>query len=122
MKKEFHKVIKKANKLLLSFIFLFLILGIGTGYLSSYILTKNDTFELIGEKYINLDLNQQYIDEGVEVISYGINLDKKVIIDSDLDTSKEGDYRIIYTVKSFKYKNIKRVRFIRVGNGSDNNG
>lgn len=122
MKKEFNKMLKKTNKLLLLFVFLFLALGIGAGYLSSFLLTKNDTFELIGEKSISLSLNEKYQDTGVKVISYGLNLNDKVSVDSNLDTSKEGEYRIIYTVKSLKYKNVKRVRYITVGNGSGNNG
>ena len=122
MKKEFKKVLKRTNKLLLLFVFLFLALGIGGGYLTALLLTQNDIFELIGEKHINLNLNEQYNEAGVTVISFGINMNNKVTIDSNLDTSKKGEYRIIYTVNSIKYKNIKRVRYITIGSESDNNG
>ena len=121
MKKEIKKALKKSNKTVLLFSMLFLLLGIGGGYGGSFLLTKNDTFELIGDKNITLSLNENFNDPGVKVISYGKDLHDKIDIDSNLDTSKEGEYTIIYTVKSLKYKNIKRVRYITIKNGGDSN-
>lgn len=120
MKKKTKKTIKKVPKSIYICLFLFLSLGLIGGYFTVNILTKNDTFELIGEKNITLNLNQEYSEQGVKVISFGKNLNDKVEIASDLDTSKEGEYTIIYTIKdSYKYKNIKRVRYVSVRNGSD---
>ena len=97
-------------------------MGATTGFLITPALTKNDKFELIGEKNITLNLNQEYVEQGVIAISFGQNLNNKVNIESNLDTTKEGEYTIIYTINSLKYKNIKRVRYITVRNGSENNG
>ena len=117
MKRKFKRLKKK----ILLFFTLFLILGTAIGYFGSIWLTKNDTFELIGDKNITLNINDEYDEQSVKVISYGIDLKDKVSIDSNIDTSKEGEYRVIYTVNSLKYKNIKRVRYITVRNGSENN-
>ena len=84
-------------------------------------LTKNDTFELIGDKNITLEINETYTEQGVKIISFGKDLKNEVKIESNLDTSKEGVYTIIYTINSSRYKNIKRVRYITIANGSDNN-
>ena len=123
MKRNVKKVIKKTNKSILLCLFIFITLGAISGYFSMNHLTKNDTFELVGEKNITLTLNQEYIEQGVNVIAFGKDLKDKVVIESNLDTSKEGEYTIIYTINdSFKYKDVKRIRYISVVNGSDNNG
>lgn len=120
MKRGIKKAIKKSNKTLLFVFLLFLIIGIISGYIATKIITKNDTFELIGNKSITLNLNQEYVEQGVKVISYGKDLKERVKIESDLDLTKEGEYTIVYTIKdSYKYKDIKRVRYITIVNGSD---
>ena len=120
MKRGIKKAIKKSNKTLLFVFLLFLIIGIISGYIATKIITKNDTFELIGNKSITLNLNQEYVEQGVKVISYGKDLKERVKIESNLDLTKEGEYTIVYTIKdSYKYKDIKRVRYITIVNGSD---
>ena len=99
---------------------LFLVLGITTGYATSLLLTKNDKFELIGEKNMILNLNETYNEQGASAISFGKNLGDKINIESNVDTSKEGEYVVIYTVKSLKYKDIKRVRYVTVKAGDVN--
>lgn len=92
------------------------------GYVTVMVFTKNDTFELIGEKNIELTVNEEYKEQGVKIISFGKDIKDKIEIESNVDTSKEGEYTVIYTVKSiFKYKDVKKVRYISVTNGSDVN-
>ena len=122
MKRKVKKVIKRSNKALLFCIFIFLILGTISGYFVTEYVTRNDTFEINWEKNITLNLDQEYKEEGARVISFGKEMNDKIAIESNLDITKEGEYTIIYTVKSsLKYKNIKRVRYVSVVNGSDNN-
>lgn len=123
MKREIKRMVKKTHKSIILCVLLFLILGFGGGYVTTMFITKNDTFELIGDKSVTLNLNEEYQEKGVKAISFGKDLTNKVTIDSNLDINKVGEYRIIYTINSsLKYKNIKRVRYISVVNGSDNNG
>ena len=107
---------RQANHILI-FIMFFLAIGGAIGYVGASSLTKNDTFEIIGDKNIVLNLNSTYKEEGVKVISYGKDLSNKVEVETNLDISKAGDYYVIYTVKSLKYNNIKRIRYIRVIEG-----
>jgi len=120
--KEVKKVLKKTNKSILICSILFLILGFAIGFTIITLITKNDTFELIGDKTITLNVNDEYVEQGVKVISFNKDLKDKISIESNVNTSIEGEYTIVYTIKdSFKYKNIKRVRYVRVVMGSDNN-
>lgn len=122
MKKEIKKIAKKTHKSIIICILIFLIIGFASGYGVTLLVTKNDTFELIGDKNITLNVNQQYQEKGVKAISFGKDLKDEVVITSNVDTTKEGEYTVIYTIKSsLKYKNIKRVRYVSVVNGSDNN-
>ena len=114
--------IRKTPKSILICIMTFLVLGFIIGYSSILILSKNDSFEINGDKTITLNINDEYKEQGAKAIEFGIDLSKNIQIESNLDTSNEGEYVVIYTVKSsFKYKNIKRVRYINVINGGDNN-
>ena len=122
MKREVKKILKRSNKAVLFCIFIFLVLGALAGFFTTSYITKDDTFEIIGEKNITLNIDQEYQEQGAKVISFGKEMNEKVIIESNLDTSKEGEYTIVYKVNSIKYKNIQRVRYVTVVNGSDNNG
>lgn len=122
VQKHVKKATKKSNKSILLCFIIFLLIGGGIGYFTVNQLTKNDTFALIGEKNITINLNENYIEQGVTAISFGKDLKDKVIIQSNVDTTTEGEYTVIYTINSsFKYKNIKRVRYVTVTNGSDAN-
>ena len=121
MNRKVKKAIKRTPKSILICTIVFLILGFVIGFSIITIISKNDTFELIGEKSITLNINEEYKEEGVNAISLGKDIKDKLVIEGNIDTSTPGEYTLIYTLKdSFKYKNIKRVRYIKVLNGSDN--
>ena len=122
MKRQVKKAIKKTPKSILICLILFLILGFAIGYTSILMFSKNDKFEINGEKHITLNLNEEYKEQGAKAIAFGQDVTKNIEIESNLDTSSEGEYAIIYTVKSsFKYKDIQRVRYVTVINGGQNN-
>lgn len=122
MKRKINKIVKKTNKSILVCIILFFIIGFVGGYATIFMFTQNDTFEIVGDKNITLNLNQEYIEQGAKAISFSKDISQNIKIETDLDISKEGEYIVIYTVKdSFKYKDIKRVRYVTVTNGSDTN-
>ena len=61
--------------------------------------TTPPTIKLIG-KDVFINLNDEYIDEGVEIIdNYDINLEKNLTIKSNVNNSKAGAYTIEYYVK-----------------------
>lgn len=122
MKKQVKKAIRKTPKSILICIILFLILGFAIGYTSILIFSRNDTFEINGSKNITLNLNEEYKEQGAKAIAFGKNITNNIVIDGNVDTSTEGEYLVVYTIKSsFKYKDIKRVRYVTVVNGGDNN-
>ena len=122
LKKEIKKKIKKTPTSILICLIIFFIIGLPVGYFGIQQLTKDDTFEIIGDKNITLKVNEEYVEPGANAIQFGKDMKENIQIESNVDTTTEGEYTVIYTVKSsFKYKNIKRVRYVTVTNGSDNN-
>lgn len=104
------------------------IIGIISGAFVGKVISKNDTFELVGSN-ISYNLNQSaiYTDEGVKLISMGRDLSSSVSIEVSEglinnndgtftieDTSKEDTYYIIYTTTDFKFSKIKKIRYIYV--------
>lgn len=125
--KNIEKTIKKMHPITLVVGLVFLVLGVVIGYFTSNFITKNDSFELIGDSSIVVEVGATgiYTDEGVKCISYGRDLSKNVIVNTNMtknddgtysfDTTEEGEFYIIYTVDDVKYKGIQRVRVITVG-------
>ena len=125
VEKKIKKYVKKlpiASKVLA--VFLFLIAAIGS-FGVSYILQKNDKFELIGEKKITLNVGGTYeepsLDKAIECISFGRNVINTVSINESETTydplvsiNKEGTYYIVYQTSDFKYSSITRIRTIVV--------
>ena len=121
--KKMIKAIKKTNKSILVCSILFLLLGLVSGYGTAKYLTRNDTFEIIVDKTITLNLNDTYTDSGAKAIEFNKDITDEIIVEGleDIDTSKEGKYMIVYRLKSKRYKNIKRVRYVVVKESGDSN-
>lgn len=105
---------KKITKKKIGLFVFVLILAIGgvAGFFTAKYVTRNDIFEIIGEKTITLSLGQTYQDEGARAISFGRDISSKIVTESDVDYSKEGTYYIKYTVEDIRYRNIERYRTI----------
>lgn len=54
------------------------------GVIVSMQLTKNDKFELNGEKTVYLEIGEKYIEQGVTVISFGKDVSDKITTGGDL--------------------------------------
>ena len=99
-----------------------LFVGVVLGYWGVKYLTRNDCFDIIGAEEITLELGQTYLDEGVEVVAFGVDESDKVKIDTNLKKDKdgkfyaqaEGTYYIKYTVNNIKYGSIFKVQKIRL--------
>lgn len=124
VKKQAKKEIKKTHPLtifisILVFLIAFVSTFVGTRYLQ-----KNDCFELIGDKTVNIFVNNNYeepeLSSSVKCISFGQNRLTSVYIDeqettfNDSSCKEEGIYYIVYKTTDFKYKNITRIRTIVV--------
>ena len=109
--------------------------GVGCGILGYRFLCRNDGFTLNGKKVLTVPVSQedelvQYKDQGATVISFGRDRSDFVRVETNLtetdedgvytvDTSKEGEYYISYTIDDPKFGNIRRVRVIRVVGGDN---
>lgn len=94
---------------------LFVVLLLATiGALYYIFFYKTDyTFKFNGEKDVYLLINGSYRDPVIDILCNGKKCDEEVIIDGNIDSSKEGDYEITY---SHKKMNDKATRMIHVSN------
>lgn len=80
------------------------------------ILTKKDKYviELVGEEKINVTIGSQYIEPGYNAYDRKNNdVSSQVEITSNVDTSKIGEYEVVYTIDG-----ITKVRYVTVDEGS----
>ncbi len=119
--------VKRIHPMTFVICFLCLALGIGAGIGAYTYICRDDCFRLKGEKNYTLPVGTEtkyYEDEGVKIIEFGKNISREVKVETNLtetesgsyavDTTKPGEYYIIYTVDSPKYGDIQRVRTITV--------
>ena len=90
-------------------------------FILSYIFIYHNPFlsiTLNGKNNYEIEVNSNYIDELYKAKLFNLDMNSKVIIDSNLNTSKIGNYKITYTIKFLK--TVKRVsRYINVINGEN---
>ena len=112
-KKKIEKVKKKHPFAFIVVIALFAV-GIFGGYFLVKTLTENDTFELIGEKYITLTLGQSYQDEGAKAVFFGKDISGEIVTENNIDYSSVGQYYIKYEYSNFLYKDITIYRYVTI--------
>ena len=120
--KKVIRKIKKISPTALIISFLLLIGGACGGWFGTQFITKNDCFTLIGKDEITKVVGQSYVDQGVNVISFGKDLKDKVKVETNLTKNQDGTYTsnevgtfyMIYTVDSIKYGTIFKVQKIRL--------
>lgn len=127
--KNINKTIKKIGfkGLLISLVVLLFCLALGIG--ASYFLTRNDCFELKGDKDIVLSVETPYVEDGYTVIEFSKDISKKVTIETNMKVDINGnyipqydelgnpiigEYYIIYKVNSFKYSKFSTIEKIRL--------
>ena len=130
VEREAKKAMKKLHTTTKILIVVALIFGIAGGFLTCYLMSKNDVFDLKGAKSYQLELSAggatfTYVEEGIEAIAFGQDVSGKVTVETTLSKDaaghyiipldKEGVYTITYTVDSMKFdgtfgEEIKRVR------------
>lgn len=117
MAKKHEKSRKKRKKSSFFLLFLLIILlggGIGGFYLNNYI-SRNDMFEVNGDKVIYLEIGDEYVEQNASAIAFGKKVGEKDIkIEGEVDITTAGRYTIKYTTNNFKYKNVARYRIVIV--------
>lgn len=120
-KKAVERKIKKSSPLTICLAVVFLIIGLGGGYLAYWLTSKNDCFTLVGRDEITLTLEEEYEDEGVKIIEFGKDISKNAVYATNLKerdgkfySDEVGTFYIKYTVDSFKYGKIAKIEKVRL--------
>ncbi|MBO5285596.1 MAG: hypothetical protein J6B16_01725 [Clostridia bacterium] len=139
-KRKAKKTAKK-NPVAVVVAVLCLVVFLGAGMATGWLITKNDKFELVdNNKQLTLDVGGVYTEKGANIVAFGVDLTKYLVIEifdsegepvNNIDTSVDSSYAIVYSLKitddpnglmerfAFdKYKNFKQVRYITVGEGA----
>lgn len=114
-KRKLKTELKKVHKKHFWLILLFLCLGIGAGFGTTYFLTKNDTFTLVGQTELNLNVGENYVEQGAKAVAFGKDISGDVKVEGSVDTSKEGRYVLKYTVNNIRYNGYTLYRLVIVG-------
>ena len=120
--KKINKNLKKLGDGTLITALILLVVGTVGGFFGFKVLTKNDCFVLNGKDEITLQIGEKYTDDGVKVVAFGKDETEKVQIETNLtknedgtySAEEEGTYYITYTVDSFKYGTIFKIKKIRL--------
>ena len=119
-----EKTYKKNHPVTVLLIVIFFVVGAIGAFITCNIIQKDDTFELVGESKVTLNVGGEYVEpslnEAIRCISFSSNAIDSVSINDEETTytndsaQTEGIYYIVYQSSNFKYKNIKRIRTIVV--------
>lgn len=118
MQRAAEKAVKKTHIATVVLTVLFFVIGCVGGVIISMQLTKNDKFELIGDKTVFLEIGEKFVEPGVTVISFGKDVSDKITVGGDfatLDTNFEGIYQIVYKIDDLRWGDFQRVRTVIVG-------
>lgn len=107
----------KSKMMLIAMVIVFIVGGVCGYFVTNYI-TRNDKFEILGEKNIVLVLGEEYGEEegtaGAVVISFGRDISDKVVAESNIDYEAVGDYYIRYSVDDIRFRGVYRYRYIEI--------
>lgn len=122
MKKKVKKLLKKELKdPVLFFAVLFVIVGLVLGYIISNLTNKEGftKIELVGDSVINLNIGEDYVEQGYTFVVDDTDYTNEVIVDGSVNTNKEGTYILTYELVSNGHE-IILTRIINVlGGASD---
>lgn len=99
---------KRKKKVIYINILIYLVIALTLLVINNY---SYPELKLLGEKEINLSLNEKYSDPGYKIVPN--NKKYKVVVDNNIDESKTGSYEVKYSLQ-VKNKLINKVRKVNV--------
>ena len=93
---------------------IFLIASAVGGFFLAQTLTKNDTFEIIGQKTVYLSVGDTYEEAGAKAVSLGRDISASIKTESTVNTQTAGEYYVKYTVEDIRFGNVCRYRYVIV--------
>ena len=130
-KRKAKKAIKKIHTAYIIIAVLSLVIGLAGGWFGMGYITRNDVFEIKGEKATEYKIGDviNYTDEGIKYVSFGKDLSSEYVIETNMtknsdgsytaDTSKVGTYTITYKITSGRCKGLTLYRAFTVVDGGD---
>lgn len=103
---------KKSHPIAFLLVVSFLVIGAFGGWFATKYITRNDTFEIVGEQTITLNLGENYVDEGAVAVAFGKDISNKIVVETNIDNSVAGKYYIKYTVKNLRFGGVVKYRYI----------
>ncbi len=113
-KKKTKKIVSKFSSATKIVACMFFALCLFCGVATTYFITKNDTFEIIGELEVEINLGESYEDQGVKIIAFGKDISDQVEIIGEVDTTFADDYVIKYKVNNIRFLNYTLYRKVTV--------
>lgn len=130
-KREAKKAAKRAHIGYIITAVVALFIGLAGGWFGTSYVTRNDVFEINGEKTTVCSVGDtvKYTDEGINYVSFGTHLSDAYEIETSMtrnsdgsysfDTSKTGTYVMTYRITSGRCKGQTLYRVFTVTDGSE---
>ena len=113
-KRKLKTKLKKAHKKHFWLALLFLCIGVGAGFGTTYFLTRNDIFEINGKTEITLEVGDKYVEQGAKAIAFGKDISGSVKIEGKVDTTKVGRYVLKYTINNIRFNDYTLYKLVIV--------
>lgn len=130
-KRKAKQALKRTHIAYIVIVVISLAIGLAGGWFGIGYVTRNDVFEVKGEKVTEYKIGDviKYTDEGINYISFGKDLSGEYVIETNMtknsdgsytaDTSEEGTFVITYKITSGRCKGLTLYRAFTVVDGGD---
>ena len=130
-KRKAKQALKRTHIAYIVIVVISLAIGLAGGWFGIGYVTRNDVFEIKGEKVTEYKIGDviKYTDEGINYISFGKDLSGEYVIETNMtknsdgsytaDTSEEGTFVITYKITSGRCKGLTLYRAFTVVDGGD---
>ncbi|MBQ9081674.1 MAG: hypothetical protein IJY26_03455 [Clostridia bacterium] len=102
------------------------IIGLAAGFFGLGALTGGDTFEMVGEDFVEVQMYEEYTDLGAKAVFLGEeqeiavtyyyreDISQDIVEKEGVDTSVAGFYYVVYQTEAFLYSNTDLIRTVEV--------
>lgn len=113
---------KKSHPVAFLLVVIFLAIGALGGYFTLRYITKDDVFEVLGGQTITLNVGEEFVDEGVNIVAFGKDISDSVKVENNINNTVAGRYYVKYTVDNFRYNGVVKYRYVIFVDEESENG
>lgn len=99
--------LSKLEKIIIVFLIFLFVGALGGYFLDSYL--KEPDIKLVGKSEVVISLGERYNDEGAIANLDEKDISDKIVVEGDIDSSKTGDYKLVYSVTNSMGKRKRKV-------------